>query len=122
VVRIRGIRRKGAEAGATQMEVTPEAAAALFSGPEGHGLWELVVLAGSLDMAVEAAIKAQEPAFVAKYAFQLAQGFNLFYHHHHILSEPDEQKRAFLLRLTELVEKQLVRALDLLGIAAPEKM
>ena len=122
VVRIRGIRRKGAEAGATQMEVAPETVAALFSGPEGNGLWELVLLAGSLDMAVEAAIKAQEPAFVAKFAFQLAQALNLFYHHHHILSEADEQKRAFLLGLTELVETQLVRALDLLGIEAPEKM
>jgi arginyl-tRNA synthetase len=122
VVRIRGIRRKGTESGATQMEVTREMVAALFSGPEGNGLWELVVLAGSLDMAVEAAIKGQEPAFIAKYAFQLAQAFNLFYHHHHILSEVDEQKRAFLLRLTELVETQLVTALDLLGIEAPEKM
>jgi arginyl-tRNA synthetase len=122
VVRIRGIRRKGAEAGATQMEVPQETVAALFSGPEGNGLWELVVLAGSLDMAVEAAIKGQEPAFVAKFAFQLAQAFNLFYHHHHILSEAVEQKRAFLLRLTELVEMQLVKALDLLGIEAPEKM
>jgi arginyl-tRNA synthetase len=122
VVRIRGIRRKGTEAGATHMEVTQETVATLFSGSEGNGLWELVVLAGSLDMAVEAAIKGQEPAFVAKFAFQLAQAFNLFYHHHHILSEADEQKRAFLLRLTELVETQLVRALDLLGIEAPEKM
>jgi arginyl-tRNA synthetase len=52
----------------------------------------------------------------------LAQAFNLFYHHHHILSETDEQKRAFLLRLTELVEAQLTRAMDLLGIEAPEKM
>jgi arginyl-tRNA synthetase len=59
---------------------------------------------------------------VAKYSFQLAQAFNLFYHQHHILSESDEQKRAFLLRLTNLVETQLVRALDLLGIEAPEKM
>jgi len=122
VVRIRGIRRKGTEAGATRAEVTQETVAALFSGPQGNGLWELVLLAGSLDMAVEAAIKGQEPAFVAKFAFQFAQAFNLFYHHHHILSEVDEQKRAFLLRLTELVETQLVRALDLLGIEAPEKM
>ncbi len=122
VVRIRGIRRKGTEVGATHMDVTQETVATLFSGPEGNGLWELVVLAGSLEMAVEAAIKGQEPAFVAKFAFQLAQAFNLFYHHHHILSEADEQKRAFLLRLTELVETQLVRALNLLGIEAPEKM
>jgi arginyl-tRNA synthetase len=71
---------------------------------------------------VDAAIATQEPAFMAKYAFQLAQAFHNFYHKHHVLSEADEQKRAFLLRLTELVEAQLVRALGLLGIEAPEKM
>jgi arginyl-tRNA synthetase len=122
VVRIRGIRRKGAEAAATRVEVTREAVEKLFSGQDGTALWELVLLAGSLDYSVDAAINGQEPAFVAKYAFQLAQGFNNFYHKHHILSETDEQKRAFLLALTELVEAQLVRALSLMGIEAPEKM
>jgi arginyl-tRNA synthetase len=122
VVRIRGIRRKGAEAGATDAEVTKESAGKLLAGAEGNLLWELLVGAGWLDYAVDAAIATQEPAFVAKYAFQLAQTFNNFYHKHHILSEADEQKRAFLLRLTELVEAQLVRALGLLGIESPEKM
>jgi arginyl-tRNA synthetase len=122
VVRIRGIRRKSAEAAATTVGVTQETVASLLAVPEGNGLWEVLLLAGSLDGAVDAAIGAQEPAFLAKYAFQLAQAFNNFYHKHHILSEADEQKRAFLLRLTELVEAQLVRALSLLGIEAPEKM
>jgi len=122
VVRIRGIRRKGIEAGATNVEVTKESVNQMLAGAEGNGLWELLVAAGSLDYAVDAAIGTQEPAFVAKYAFQLAQEFNNFYHKHHILSEADEQKRAFLLRLTELVEAQLVKALSLLGIEAPEKM
>ena len=122
VVRIRGIRRKGFEAGATRVAVTPETAQKFLVGAEGNGLWEVLLAAGSLDYAVDAAIVAQEPAFVAKYAFQLAQAFNNFYHKHHILSEADEQKRAFLLGLTELVEAQLVRALDLMGIEAPEKM
>ena len=53
---------------------------------------------------------------------QLCASFNIFYHKHHILSEADDQKRAFLLGLTELVEKNLVRALQLLGIESPEKM
>jgi arginyl-tRNA synthetase len=122
VVRIRGIRRKGVEAAATTVQVTRETTGSLLTGSEGNGLWELLLLAGSLDGAMDAAIGAQEPAFLAKYAFQLAQSFNNFYHKHHILSEADEQKRAFLLALTELVEAQLVRALSLLGIEAPEKM
>ena len=122
VVRIRGIRRKGTEANAESVTLAPETVASILSGAEGNDLWELILHAGALDSAVDAAIGAQEPAFVAKYTFQLAQAFNNFYHKHHILSEEDAQKRAFLLGICGLVEKQLVAALDLLGIEAPEKM
>jgi len=122
VVRIRGIRRKSAESAATRPPITNDSLEKFLAGPENADLWELVLLNGSLDYSVDAAIGAQEPAFVAKYAFQLAQAFNNFYHKHHILSEPDEQKRAFLLGLTELVERRLAQALSLLGIETPEKM
>jgi len=67
-------------------------------------------------------VAAQEPAFIAKYAFQLAQSFNLFYHHHRVLTEEDEAKKIFFLQLSRLVELQLVSALELLGIESPEKM
>ncbi len=97
-------------------------AAELFAGPEGNAFWELAFLAASLDTQIDAAASAQEPAFVAKYAFQLAQAFNLFYHHHHILTESDPAKKKFLLQLSRLVEVQLVAALELLGIESPEKM
>ena len=120
VVRIRGIRRKGTESSGGNLSA--ESAAKFLSGGDGAGLWELLLQAGMLDQASDAAIGAQEPAFVAKYAFQLAQAFNNFYHKHHIVSETDREKRAFLLGLTEIVEKQLVRGLSLLGIDAPEKM
>ncbi|HKW63884.1 MAG TPA: arginine--tRNA ligase [Candidatus Acidoferrum sp.] len=122
VVRIRGIRRKGAEAATQATKLNADSAKRFLSEADGTDLWELLLGAGSLDYSADAAIATQEPAFVTKYAFQLAQAFNYFYHKHHILSETDEQKRAFLLQLTELVETQLVRALSLLGIEAPEKM
>ena len=95
---------------------------AFLEGPGGNELWELALLAGSLDWQVAAAVNAQEPAFVAKYAFELAQGFSLFYHHHHVLSETDPERKNFLLQLSRFVELQLVAALDLLGIDAPQKM
>ncbi|HXC47369.1 MAG TPA: arginine--tRNA ligase [Candidatus Sulfotelmatobacter sp.] len=122
IVRIRGIRRKGAEVAGTRHGVRLETLKKIMEGPESNTIWEVLLASGSLDYAVDAAIGAQEPAFVSKYAFQLAQAFNNFYHKHHILSEADEEKRAFLLGLTELVERQLVLALGLLGIEAPEKM
>jgi len=111
--------------------VSADACARLLVGEAGHvpsgivagsDLWEVVLLAGSLGSTVDAALGAQEPAFVAKYAFQLAQAFNNFYHKHHILSEKDAARKAFLLMLRTLVERQLVAALRLLGIEAPEKM
>jgi arginyl-tRNA synthetase len=122
VVRIRGIRRKGAESSSSHGSVSRESLKKLLEGAEGAEFWELLLLNGSLDYAMDAAIGAQEPAFVTKYAFQLAQAFNNFYHKHHILSEADEQKRAFLLGLTELVERQLIKSLQVLGIESPDKM
>jgi arginyl-tRNA synthetase len=102
--------------------VDTSAAGELFAGSDGNAFWELAFLASSLGMQIDAAVGAQEPAFVAKYAFQLAQAFNLFYHHHHILTESDAAKKKFLLQVSRLVEVQLVTALELLGIESPEKM
>jgi arginyl-tRNA synthetase len=127
VVRARNIFRKlrdqQPDFHAASLETVDAAAAAeLFAGADGNAFWELAFLAASLDTQIDAAVGAQEPAFVAKYAFQLAQAFNLFYHHHHILTENDLAKKTFLLQLSRLVEVQLVAALDLLGIESPEKM
>jgi arginyl-tRNA synthetase len=103
-------------------QISAEQLKELLAPPAGDDLWELALLAGSLGAQVEAAVAAQEPAFIAKYAFQLAQAFNLFYHKHRILPEPDPARRALLLILARLVERQLVVALELLGIEAPERM
>jgi arginyl-tRNA synthetase len=59
---------------------------------------------------------------VARYAFQLAQSFNNFYHQHHILSESDQEKRVFLLWMTQFFASQLARLLGILGISTPEVM
>jgi len=127
VVRARNIFRKLREQqpdfdGASLKIVDGGAAAGFFAGSDGNAFWELALLAASLDTQIDAAVGAQEPAFVAKYAFQLAQAFNLFYHHHHILTENDPAKKKFLLQLSRLVEVQLVTAMEILGIESPEKM
>jgi arginyl-tRNA synthetase len=132
VVRVNGILRKGAEldpnfgkedaANLARLKSGELDASKFLAAPAGDDLWDLILLAGSLGARVEVAVAAQEPAFVARYAFELAQGFNVFYHKHHILSEKDPEKRAFLLLLTALVREQLVTALGLMGITPPEKM
>jgi arginyl-tRNA synthetase len=132
VVRINGILRKGAEQDPSIAAENAANVAALRSGaldvaefltaPEYDDIWDVVVLAGSLDARVELAIASQEPSVLTRFAFELAQAFNVFYHKHPILKEVDAKKRAFLMVVTALVREQLVTTLGLLGITAPEKM
>jgi arginyl-tRNA synthetase len=87
-----------------------------------EGLWQILLLASKFDSLLEKAIASGEPAHVAKYAFQLAQGFNNFYHEYSVISEPDEQRRAVLLWITQYVRDQLVAVMQVLGIELPEYM
>ena len=93
-----------------------------FSSEQGNEFWELWLSAAKLDFIVEQCIATTEPAFAAKYAFQLAQNFNNFYHRHHILSEEDAAKKKFLLATVAVVVRSLTRTLALLGISVPPVM
>ncbi len=85
-------------------------------------LWELWLSAGQLSSTVEQCISTTEPAYAAKYAFQLAQQFNNFYHKHHILTEEDEARKRFLLVTAAVVRRALIESLALMGIEAPPLM
>lgn len=89
---------------------------------EVDGLWQLVLLASKSDSIVERAISSGEPAHVAKYAFQLAQSFNNFYHEYPVITEPDVERRNALLWLTHYVQAQLLATLQILGISVPVYM
>jgi len=124
VVRARNIFAKlQAEGGAYDAgAVTSEVLDKFLAAPEGDPFWQLLYQASQWESAVEQAIATTEPAAVAKYAFQLAQSFNNFYHRYHILTEQDPARKAFLLWLVRVVEDTLTRALDLLGIEVPAAM
>jgi arginyl-tRNA synthetase len=93
--------------------------AAFFDGENGDGFWELWLTAAKLAYTVEQCIATTEPAHAAKYAFQLAQLFNNFYHRHHILTETDPEKKKFLLTTVAVVVRSMTATLKLMGIAAP---
>ncbi len=84
--------------------------------------WQILLGASQADSIMEKAAEAGEPAHLARYAFQLAQSFNNFYHQHHILSESEREKRTFLLWLAQFFASQLSYVLATLGIATPEVM
>jgi arginyl-tRNA synthetase len=95
---------------------------AFFKGEDGAAFWELTLLASQLESAVAQAIASEEPAIVAKYSFRMAQAFNNFYHHFHILNEPDASRQQFLLYLVRLAERTLTLATEHMGIEIPDRM
>jgi arginyl-tRNA synthetase len=62
------------------------------------------------------------PAVLCNYAYALACDFNSFYHDCSILNEPDQQKRALRLLLSQTVARTICDAMSLLGIEVPERM
>jgi arginyl-tRNA synthetase len=87
-----------------------------------NDIWELWLTASKLPLIIEQCIATTEPAYLAKYAFQVAQMFNNFYHKHRILTEGDLERKKFLFATAAYVRQELIRTLTLLGISAPEIM
>jgi len=122
IVRANNIFRKLAESG--EKPPTPAEAHPGFGEflSDNNEIWELVYQAARLPEIVRQVAQSLELGQLCKYAFSLAQKFNLFYHKHHILSETDSQKKQHLLLVVDLVRKQLTEALVLLGCEVPPKM
>jgi arginyl-tRNA synthetase len=122
-VRAGNILRKLAERGEALPDFTRELdREALTRQLASEDFWQLLLMASKSDSAIERAIASGEPAHVAKYAFQLAQAFNNFYHGYQVLSEENREKRVFLLWMTTYARAQLERTLAVLGIEAPAYM
>jgi len=94
----------------------------VFGSESGTDIWSMLILASRLNETVEAAAAQNEPAILAKYTFNLAKAFNLFYHNHKIIAEPDFTKRAVLIAVADSARRSLTAALDTMGIEVPEKM
>jgi arginyl-tRNA synthetase len=122
-VRARNILRKLEEKGERlpdfEAELTPEA---LGRQLQAEDFWQVLLAASKAEAAVERAIHAGEPAHVAKYAFQLAQAFNNFYHQYPIIHEENREKKVFLLWMTDFFRRQLEQTLNILGIQVPPYM
>ena len=91
-------------------------------GDNGNEFWELWLAAAKTSYIVDQCISTTEPAYLAKHAFQLAQLFNAFYHRHPILSEPDGNRKQFLLVTVAVVRRELIRTLAIMGITVPSVM
>jgi arginyl-tRNA synthetase len=122
VVRANNIFRKLAESGEESPDLQnedPDLGQFLSADSE---IWELVYAAARLPEIVRQIGQSLELGQLCKYAFSLAQRFNLFYHKHHILSETDLKQKRHLLIVADIVRRQLEKALDLIGCEVPPRM
>jgi len=111
-VRVKSLLRKADEAGAEPGRIVVREAAER----------DLALLLDAFDAALAEAYDKKTPNFIADHAYRLAQAFSKFYAACPILQAPDGETRASRLSLARATLTQLELALDLLGIATPERM
>ena len=122
-VRARNILRKLEERGEAVPDFAAELGAeAMARQLQAEDFWQMLLAASKADAAVERAVTAGEPAHVAKYAFQLAQAFNNFYHQYPVIHEENREKKVFLLWMTDFFRRQLEWTAGILGIRIPAYM
>ncbi len=111
-VRIKSLLRRAAEQGA-------KAGGVVIAEPAER---DLALTLDAFDQAVSEAYDKRSPHVVAEHAYRLAQSFSKFYAACPVLAAPDEVTKASRLTLSKAALDQLETALDLLGIATPERM
>ena len=107
--RIAGILRNAGDAA-----ISADAPAALE--PEERAL---VKRLSDFPVVVREAAERRGPQALPEYAIQLSDDFHRFYHEHRVLESEHEAFRLALVKATGTV---LARALDLVGVEAPERM
>ncbi|MGI0059392.1 MAG: arginine--tRNA ligase, partial [Nitrosotalea sp.] len=83
---------------------------------------DMVKVIGKFDLHVEDSAKNLSPKIIAKYCYQLAVSFNTFYEHVKVLTADSDDIINARLCLVYSFKETLAKALQLLGIDAPERM
>jgi len=89
------------------------------SGPLAPAERELVKRLAEFPAMVTEATERRGPHALPTYAIRVADDFHRFYHDHRVLESEEEPFRLALCRATASV---IARALDLMGVEAPERM
>jgi len=113
--RIHSIFRRAAEQGVAR---TANAAFSLREPAERKLALELL----DFGNAVIEAGEQLRPHRLCGYLYDLATAFTAFFENCPVLKAPDDATRASRLALCEITARALSKGLDLLGIAAPERM
>ena len=83
---------------------------------------DLILLLIQFPDMIEVAAQANNPAAIANYIYEVAKGFNKFYHELSILQADDQLTKNFRLKLADASGKVIKKGMGLLGIDVPERM
>ncbi len=111
--RIRSVLRKSDEA---------DAATDITAYEPNEKEIEIIQRIADFPSVVSEAGRTYSPALIANYVFELAKGYNQFYHDYSILKEENGVARAFRLHLSRTVAGIIRRGFSLLGVEVPERM
>lgn len=111
--RIRSVLRKSDEA---------DAATDITAYEPNEKEIEIIQRIADFPSVVSEAGRTYSPALIANYVFELAKGYNQFYHDYSILKEENGVARAFRLHLSRTVADIIRRGFRLLGVEVPERM
>ena len=111
--RIRSVLRKSDEA---------DAATDITAYEPNEKEIEIIQRIADFPSVVSEAGRTYSPALIANYVFELAKGYNQFYHDYSILKEENGVARAFRLQLSRTVADIIRRGFSLLGVEVPERM
>lgn len=111
--RIRSVLRKSDEA---------DAATDITAYEPNEKEIEIIQRIADFPSVVSEAGRTYSPALIANYVFELAKGYNQFYHDYSILKEENGVARAFRLHLSRSVADIIRRGFSLLGVEVPERM
>lgn len=83
---------------------------------------DLIMLLTQFPDVIKQAAAEFNPGSVANYVYEVAKGYNKFYHEHSILQAEDELVKQFRLKLSASAAKVISKGMALLGILVPERM
>ena len=115
IVRIKSILAKYAEQGKN-----PEQA--VIREPRSESEKALMLEAAKFNSVMETAYAELAPHKICAYLYDLANGFNKFYHETRILKEEDKERQEGWIALLVLCRRILETCIDILGFEAPERM
>jgi arginyl-tRNA synthetase len=121
-VRIKSIFRKLEEIGLWKKEELNDLKIEKIDREEIEAMWDIIIYSSFFDDVVESSISSLEFSQVAKFLFNLARKFNLWYHKFPVIQEVDSDKRILRMKFIEFVKYMLNKGMELIGIPEPERM